>query len=137
MFDKERIKQKLSELELYSKRLGAMVPKNLESYKNADIVLKSAVERNLQLVSDAQLDVLALLYKGLELRLMGDDSSLIDGFGSKLSKRSINRIKERRTLRNLLIHAYASSGYEKESFDQAYNTSDVTEFIKEARHLMG
>lgn len=137
MFDKERIREKLSDLELYSKRLSSMAPKNLDLYKNADVILKSAIERNLQLVSDVELDVLSLLYKGLELKLSGDDLSLIDSLNGKLSKKSINKIKERRTLRNLLIHAYANSGYEKESFGQAYNTSDIAEFVKEARQLIG
>ncbi|MHB1829794.1 MAG: HepT-like ribonuclease domain-containing protein [Candidatus Micrarchaeaceae archaeon] len=136
MFDKDRIKEKLSNLELYSKRLGSMAPKGADLYKNADIMLKSAIERNLQLVSDVELDILALLYKGFELKLSGDDLSLIESLSGKLSKKSINKIKERRTLRNLLIHAYTDSGYEKESFEQAYSTSDITEFIKEVKQLI-
>ncbi len=136
MLDKERIKEKLSDLKIYSKRLSSIVPRGSDSYKNADIILKSAIERNLQLVSDVELDILALLYKGLELKLSGDDLSLIESLNGKLSKKSINKIKERRTLRNLLIHAYANSSYEEESFKQAYNTADVTEFIKEVRQLL-
>ncbi|MCL5094707.1 MAG: DUF86 domain-containing protein [Candidatus Marsarchaeota archaeon] len=136
MLDKERIKEKLSDLKIYSKRLSSIVPSDSDSYKNADIILKSAIERNLQLVSDVELDILALLYKGLELKLSGDDLSLIESLNGKLSKKSINKIKERRTLRNLLIHAYANSSYEEESFKQAYNTADVTEFIKEVGQLL-
>jgi uncharacterized protein YutE (UPF0331/DUF86 family) len=136
MFDKERIRGKLSSLETYSKRLSTMTPKNMEAYKNSDIILKSAIERNLQLISDAELDVLALLYKGLELKLGGDDLSLIESLSAKLSKKCINRVKERRTLRNLLIHAYVDSEYEKESFEQAHDTGDVAEFIKEVKELL-
>ncbi len=135
MFDKERLREKLSDLDVYSKRLSSMAPKSIDSYKNTDIILKAAIERNLQLVSDVELDILALLYRGFELKLIGDDISLMESLSSKLSKKVIKRIKERRTLRNLLIHAYADTGYEKESFEQASDTADVMEFIKEVRRL--
>ena len=136
MLDKDRISKKLSGLEVYLKNLGSMAPKSLDAYKKADNILKSAIERNLQLVSDAELDILALLYKGLGLRLSGDDESIIESLSGKMSKKTINRVKERRTLRNLLIHAYAERGYDEEAFDQAHYTGDVNEFIKDVRRLL-
>ena len=136
MFDKERIMSKLSDLTLYAKRLDSMAPHSIDTYKDSEMMLKSAVERNLQLVSDVELDILAFLDKGLELGLSGDDSSLIDRFEGKFSKKVINKVRERRTLRNLLIHAYADSSYEKESFGQSHDTSDISDFIKEVKQII-
>jgi uncharacterized protein YutE (UPF0331/DUF86 family) len=136
MLDKERISKKISYLEVYSNNLGAMAPQSAEAYKKADNILKSAIERNLQLVSDTELDILALLYKGLGLRIGGDDESIIESLSEKMAKKAINKVKERRTLRNLLIHAYAEIGYDKEAYEQARYTGDVNDFIKEVRRIL-
>lgn len=137
MLDKERITKKISTLELYSKNLSSMAPQSPEAYKKVDNILRSAIERNLQLVSDTELDIMALLYKGLGMRLSGDDESIIESLSGRITKKTINKVKERRTLRNLLIHAYAEGGYDGEAFGQARHTGDVNEFVKEVRRILG
>ncbi|MGC9037242.1 MAG: hypothetical protein ACP5IK_00815, partial [Candidatus Micrarchaeia archaeon] len=67
MLDKERITKRLADIEHYSSILGSIIPSSYEAYKKSDITTKAAVERYLQLISDLELEVLALAYKGLDL----------------------------------------------------------------------
>ncbi len=135
MIDTERVNRKLALLRIYKERLADIVPKNAKDYFEANFIIKSAVERTLQLVSDTELDVLVLLYKALELDLAGDDESIIERMKQKLSASLIASIKRRRELRNRIIHAYADSAYDKEIFAQASDLSDVDEFEREVTKL--
>lgn len=94
------------------------------------------MERNLQLVSDMQLDILMQLYKGLELRIAGDEESVLDRLKEKFSKGLIDKVKKRMALRNNLVRAYVDSGYDNEAFEQAHNLDDIAEFKKEINKLM-
>lgn len=134
--DIDRIRKKLAALRNYELRLKNIAPKDIKSYLNADITIKSAVERNIQLVSDTELDILVLLYKALQLNLAGDDESVIERVGKKLSAELIDKIKKRRELRNRLIHAYADSAYDRDVFSQASDLSDIDDFEKEITKLM-
>ena len=118
------------------KRLEALAPKSADSYIKADPNIKDAVERNLQLVSDAELDIAMQLYKGMELRLGGDDESVLERVEPKLGKSIVSKLKERRKLRNALIHAYAESAYDKEAFAQAHGRDDIEAFIRKVNELM-
>ncbi len=136
MADKERMNRKFSDLRRYSAILAEITPKSYELYGKAGNLVRSAVERNLQLVSDTELDIAVLLYKVLAPKPVGDDESVIESLSGKLPSRVISRLKERRRLRNLLIHAYAQAGYDRETFEQASSTKDVEEFIKGAKALV-
>lgn len=136
MMDTDRIKRRLAALRNYRERLAKIAPKEAKTYLNADITVKGAIERNLQLASDTELDILVLLYKGLELSLAGDDESIIERMKGRLSTGLIAKIRSRRELRNRLIHAYADSAYDKEVFAQASILSDIDEFEREVTKLV-
>ncbi len=135
MLDNDRINKKLAALEHYATRLRKITPADLKSFADSDIT-KDAVERNLQLLSDVQLDILMQLYKGLELRIAGDEESVLERLKDKFSKGLLERVKRRRALRNNLVHAYADSEYDEEAFDQAHDLSDISEFSKEVNKLL-
>lgn len=136
MPDEARIKRKQVDLERYKARLEKMAPKSVDAYLKSDTILKSAIERNIQLISDVELDILMQLYKMLEIRIAGDDESIIAKFEEKLGKKLVERIKERRNLRNELIHAYTDSDYDRRVFEQARDLSDIEAFNKEVNRLL-
>lgn len=133
---KERMGAKLLELEKYVDRISKIVPKTAKDYKNSGIIVKGATERNLQLISDIEMDVLMLLYRALELSLGGDESHLLNAFSDRLSAATIDNLRKRRGLRNTLIHAYTESNYDEKVFEQASKTDDVLSFIKDAKRLI-
>jgi len=133
--DKERILKRLNDIERYSKALAGIVPDSYEAYEKSSIT-KAAVERYLQLISDLELEVLALAYKGLDLGLAGSEESLASKFEKLMSKEAIEGFKERRALRNLLVHAYFDMHYDKEAFEQASKLEDVAKFIKEITDII-
>jgi uncharacterized protein YutE (UPF0331/DUF86 family) len=89
----------------------------------------------LQLISDLELEVLALAYKGLDLGLAGSES-LVNKFEKLMSKKAIEGFKERRALRNILVHAYFDMHYDKGAFAQASKREDVEKLIKEIRKII-
>jgi len=137
MMDDERIRIRLLRIGEYKKRLKEIVPDSYHSYSKSDFVLKNAIERNLQLISDMQFDILLLVYKGMESKLEGDENSLLESLGSKLGLSVVDKIKERRLLRNLLVHAYKDDSYDETVFKQAKNTADLDDFIKVIKRLIG
>ena len=86
--DTIRLKRKLTDLGRYKDRLEKIAPKDFNTYVKSDSIVKSAVERNLQLISDVQLDILMQLYKDMEIRIAGDDESVINNMEHKLGKAS-------------------------------------------------
>lgn len=137
MIDKERVRRRLLDLERYSDRLEGMLPESKAQYKKSGTVLKSAVERNLQLISDIEIELMALLYRGMELSLASDDASIIERLSGKLSSSALSGVRNRRDLRNLLVHAYSDKSYDDEAFDQASSLGDVKELVREVRRIIG
>lgn len=133
MFDRERIAKRLLDLERYSSRLEKIVPSNLEKYKNSGYESKAAVERYLQLISDIELEVSLLVYRGLELSVANDETSLLEKMTPTLGKRIMGSVGLRRALRNKLVHAYSDESYDDEAFAQADGLKDVGEFAKAVR----
>ncbi len=136
VLDVIRIRRKLADLERYKIRLQKIAPKTLDAYAGSEIIVKSAVERNVQLISDVQLDVLVQLYKGMEIRIAGDDESVINNMEQKLGKALSEKVRERRRLRNELIHAYAESDFDEQVFEQAHGLKDIDDFINEVGRLV-
>lgn len=136
MRDEKRILRKLLDLERYGERLSKLIPKNFIEYEKSEYFIKAAAERYLQLVSDIEIETLVMLYKSMELSIAGEENSLINRFKDKMNKKTIDGIKKRRILRNLLIHAYSDVNYDKQTFGQANNLTDLISFIKEIRRLI-
>ena len=112
------------------------MPKTQEEYKKSNILVKSTVERRLQLISDTEIDILAILYKELNLKVVGEDLSLIAAF-SEIFKGNVNeKIRRLRDIRNKLIHEYKSEQFDEEVFKIANENLDESDIISGIKHLM-
>ncbi|MEM4122426.1 MAG: hypothetical protein QW644_03015 [Candidatus Micrarchaeaceae archaeon] len=136
MIDKERILRRLTDLERYSNVLMEIVPSSYAKYAASDMKTKAAVERYVQLISDIELEVMALLYKGLDFGIAGGEEPLANGLSNVLSAEVINSFRKRRALRDSLVHAYFDMHYDKETFGEASNLSDIAKFIKEVKKII-
>ena len=133
---KDRILEKSLDLERFSKELSQVLPKTQEEYKKSNILVKSTVERRLQLISDTEIDILAILYKELNLKVVGEDLSLIAAF-SEIFKGNVNeKIRRLRDIRNKLIHEYKSEQFDEEVFKIANENLDESDIISGIKHLM-
>jgi uncharacterized protein YutE (UPF0331/DUF86 family) len=137
MLDRGRIAKRLLDLERYSSRLEKIAPASFEKYMEAGHELKAAVERYLQLISDIELDISLLVYKGMELSLAGDETSLLERLQGVLGKKVIEEVRPRRTLRNKLVHAYSDESYDEDAFAQAHDLRDIVEFEKAVKRQLG
>ncbi|MCL4372696.1 DUF86 domain-containing protein [Candidatus Parvarchaeota archaeon] len=133
---KDRILEKSLDLERFSKELVQVLPKTQEEYKKSNILVKSTVERRLQLISDTEIDILAILYKELNLKVVGEDLSLIAAF-SEIFKDNVNeKIRRLRDIRNKLIHEYKSDQFDEEVFKIANENLDESDIISGIKHSM-
>ncbi len=133
---KDRILEKSLDLERFSKELAQVLPKTQEEYKKSNILVKSTVERRLQLISDTEIDILAILYKELNLKVVGEDLSLIAAF-SEIFKGNVNeKIRRLRDIRNKLIHEYKSEQFDEEVFKIANENLDESDIISGIKHSM-
>ena len=133
---KNRILEKSLYLERFSNELAQVLPKTAEEYKKSSILIKSTVERRLQLISDTEIDILAILYKELNLKVVGEDLSLIAAF-SDIFKDNVNeKIRRIRDIRNKLIHEYKSEKFDEEVFNIANENLNETDIISEIKHLV-
>ena len=133
---KDRILEKSLDLERFSKELVQVLPKTQEEYKKSNILVKSTVERRLQLISDTEIDILAILYKELNLKVVGEDLSLIAAF-SEIFKDNINeKIRRLRDIRNKLIHEYKSEQFDEEVFKIANENLNENDIISGIKHLI-
>lgn len=136
MLDRERILARLLDLERYSRRLDDLLPESLEMFKAADYVLKAAAERLLQLISDIELEISTLVYKGKKLELTGEESRLLERVSGILGPKITEGVRIRRILRNKLIHQYADVSYDEEVYAQAGGLKDVYDFRKAVERLL-
>ena len=136
MMDKERIKNEIIDLEKYMQRLSDMLPQSRERYIRSDTIVKNAVERNLQLISDKEFDLLALLHKGLAEGLPGNEISMLDQLKEHLGEGVIKPVRDRRALRNMLIHAYSDASYDDQAYSQAQDLGDVKKLVSETKKII-
>jgi uncharacterized protein YutE (UPF0331/DUF86 family) len=125
--NEKRIEEKLVKLDESLTTLNKLVPKTYEEYKKRGTGVKWELERGLQLISEVEIDIIVLLYKGLKKGIAGEEKSLLSDMSKELGEDVINAVKERRQLRNELVHAYTIDN-DKEVFAKASDTSDVHKF---------
>ena len=136
MIDKERIKKEIIDLERYMQRIGSMLPESKEKYLRSEMVVKNAIERNVQLISDKEFDLLALLHKGLSESLPGNEISMLDQLKGHLGEGVTVSIRDRRALRNMLVHAYSDASYDDQVYSQAKDLDDVKKLVSEAKKII-
>ena len=61
MDETRRIIEKSGEITQYVNEIGERLPRSLKGYLESDLTLKRTFERDLQLISDTQLEILSLL----------------------------------------------------------------------------
>lgn len=127
--DEERIRKRLALIEEVSGLFAKSLPETEEAYRSADRLTKDATERRLQVVSEAELDVMRVLYKDVGERVVGDEESLIDSMEKSLGRGTVEQVKKRRALRNRLVHAYMEVD-PAEIYRQASELSDLKSFEK-------
>ncbi len=132
---KERIDERLSKLDSCLLSLKKMTPSTYEKYRDSNEGVKWDLERGLQLVSEIEVNIIVLLSKALQKGPVGEESSLIMSVSKELGEGVIKEIKERRKLRNELVHAYTIDN-DEHVFDQAADTSDVDGFKQSLRKLL-
>ncbi|MGC8648467.1 MAG: HepT-like ribonuclease domain-containing protein [Candidatus Micrarchaeia archaeon] len=128
------VEAECSDILLSVKRISEILPESESAYLSSNFVIKGAIERNLQLISDRQTNILYALYSG-RLRISGDYDTLLkysDVFGKKL----LEKTKLRRSLRNMLVHNYVDSILDKDVFIHASSLEDVIEFVEKAREIV-
>ncbi len=124
-----RISGKLAVLDEILSVLKDSVPSNLEEYEDSELRVKWEAERGLQLVSEVELDIIAMLNKLLTKGIVGEERSMITSVSKELGEGIAKAVMERRKLRNELVHAYTIKR-DREVFEQAINLEDVLKFKK-------
>ena len=134
--DQDRIRKRLALLKETRGLLSESLPDSEEGYRRADRTTRDATERRVQILGEAELDVIKTLYKDYGKRVVGDEESLVDAMVGTLGKKLIEQVKKRRALRNKIIHAYLDIDL-AEVFGQASDLKDVEEFEKVVAKLIG
>ncbi len=114
---------------------GALKAKSVAAYAKEDYIIKRTIERDMQLISDVQLDILIQLYKSLNLAAPGEEKSIITAMDKVMDKNLVEKIKARRSLRNELVHAYKDAN-DKEVFELADDLKDLERFIADTKKLV-
>lgn len=109
MLDRERILEKLADLESYLRELQNILPENLDVYLGS-IEKRRATERILQLSIEVVLDVCAMLVSGLKLGVPGEENDLFEKLYrvEVISEAMRHKLQSMRGFRNILVHEYAS-----------------------------
>ncbi len=133
--DEERIRKRLALLKETVGLLNGSLPDDERAYLASDRLMRDATERRLQVISEAELDVMRVLYKDLGKRVVGDEESLIEALGDALGKKATEHVRRRRALRNRLVHAYSDVD-QSEVYREASEVDDLAEFERAVVKLL-
>lgn len=134
--DIERIKDKLSELQVYIAELSEDMPDEEEEYLGERLT-RRACERTFQLACEALLDVCNLIIAGKGLGLPKDNRDAIRKLADNkiIPKKLGARLEDMVGFRNLLVHRYGkvddSRAYHflKEEADDLYEFAESIEML--------
>ncbi len=138
--DVERIKDKLSELQVYVMELDEDIPANEEEYLG-ERVIRRACERTFQLACEDVLDICNLVIAGKSLGLPKDNRDAIRKLADNkiIPKKLADRLEDMVGFRNLLVHRYGkvddSRAYHhlKEEVDDLYEFAEAIEKLIESQ----
>ncbi len=131
-----RLKEKLGEITQYVNEIEERLPGSLKEYLESDLTLKRTFERDLQLISETQLEILSLLTRVKGIGIASTENGLIDKFRKTLSFKTIEDVRERRRLRNMLIHAYSNAKYDEDVYNSARELKKVKVFVGELENII-
>ena len=136
MDETRRIMEKSGEITQYVNEIGERLPCSLKGYLESDLTLKRTFERDLQLISDTQLEILSLLTRVKGIGIPSSENGLIDKFRNTLSFKTVEDIREHRRLRNMLTYAYANIKYDEDVYNAARELKKVKTFISELETII-
>ncbi|MBU4373058.1 MAG: DUF86 domain-containing protein [Euryarchaeota archaeon] len=130
--DIERIKDKLSELQVYITELNDDIPDEEDEYLE-DRVTRRACERTFQLACEDVLDICNLIIAGKGLGLPKDNRDAIRKLADNkiIPKKLEARLEDMVSFRNLLVHRYGNVDdsrayhYLKEDIDDLYEFAEA------------
>ncbi|MCW6159358.1 MAG: DUF86 domain-containing protein [Thermoplasmatales archaeon] len=131
-----RLKEKLAETTQFVNEIEERLPDSLKEYLESDLTLKRTFERDLQLISETQLEILSLLTRVKGIGISSSESGLIDKFRGILSFKTVEDVKERRKLRNMLTHAYSNIKYDENVYNSARELKKVKLFVSEVESVV-
>ena len=104
---KERIKDKIEEIEKYLSELVEIRPDNLEDYSD-DFKSKAACERYAEIIIESIIDLTFLLIKDKKLTSPESDLDALDIIlkNNLISAELAGRLKDAKRMRNILAHEY-------------------------------
>ncbi|MDD5474735.1 MAG: DUF86 domain-containing protein [Candidatus Methanoperedens sp.] len=129
--DKDRLLEKMDELEKYLRELDAYLPEEEEEYLNSGL-RKRACERAFQLASENLLDICNLIISEKGFGIPTDSKDCI----RKLSENGVIpeslsiRLEELVGFRNLLVHQYGRVDDSKAYYYLNEESKDFYEFIE-------
>ena len=136
MDEVSRIQTKLGEIRQYLNEIETRLPGSLDDYLTSDLTLRRTFERDLQLISECQFEILSILTRLKDIGIASSENGLIDKFRKILSFKTIENIRELRRMRNTLTHTYANERYDESVFVSALSLKKVRLFIEEAENLI-
>lgn len=132
----EKIRSKLNGISVFVNEIRSKLPPTLDGYLSSEFVLKRAFERDLQLISDTEMEILALLARLEDVGIAATDSGLIDKFRNILTFKTLEHARELRRLRNVLTHAYADRKYDEKVYNSATMLESVEVFVEEVEKIV-
>jgi len=134
--DIERIRDKLSELQVYIMELDEDIPDEEEEYLH-ERVTRRACERTFQLACEDVLDICNLIIAGKGLGLPKDNRDAIRKLADNgiIPEKLSERLEDMVSFRNLLVHRYGKVDdsrayhYMKEEIEDMYEFAETIESL--------
>ena len=127
--DKEKILNKIAEMEGYVSELKRIAPKSFNEYKNS-LEKRRACERLLQISIEAVIDVCNVLVTELKLGLPSGEEDVLEKVSSAgiISKATKEKLKRMRKFRNVIVHRYGILDDKKVFENIKKNLKDFNDF---------
>ena len=121
----ERIINRIAFIQTNLRLLEELIPSNIELFINNQTI-QLAIERLLQIIIEAIMDICIQLVGYLNLGIPNSETNILDLLEEKIP--SINKLRELKKLRNVLVHQYIKIEPQK-IFDHASNFPDDFKII--------
>lgn len=125
-----RIRDKMRELERYSRELRGILPERFPEY-DASLEKKAACERYLEKIVEATVDLAFLIIKDGSLKAPEDDGQAFDILAEEgvITQELAGRLKRAKGMRNVVAHQYGGVN------DKMVFHTLKTELITDAREF--
>lgn len=135
--DKERIYAKIDEIDQYLQEIEEIMPLSAAEYTQ-DLVRKRALERMIQIIIEAVMDVSAMMVKELKLGLPSHEEDFLGKLGGKVLDPDLTlKIRRMKGFRNVLVHGYSQINDQRVYEILSSDLNDITEFKEEIIKFLG